>query len=145
MSEIPATDAEWKAKLAQMKEGLPERSLSQAPIPLGVHRIIDHTLLTTPVEVSQIDKLCEEARDYGFTAVCVRVENVARAVKQLEGSGIDVVCVIAFPEGTHETAEKVREAREAIEQGATELDMVILWHLLKEGRYVDVYQVGDPM
>lgn len=145
MSEIPATDAEWEGKLSQMKECLQERSLSQPPMPLGVHRILDHTLLTTPVEESQIDQLCEEARDYGFPAVCVRIENVARAVKQLEGSDVAVACVIAFPEGTHETGEKVRQAKEAIKKGATELDMVILWHLLKEGRYVEVYRVGDPI
>jgi deoxyribose-phosphate aldolase len=47
--------------------------------------------------------------------------------------------VIAFPEGTHETAEKVREAKEAVTQGARELDMVIRYGLLKEGRYTEVY------
>lgn len=142
MSEVPATDAEWAEKIAQMKEHLPKRMLSQPPIPLAVYRTIDHTLLTTPVDASQIDQLCKEARDFDFATVCVRLENVERAVANLKGSTTGVACVVAFPEGTHETAEKVREAKEAVSKGATELDMVIHYRLLKEGRYTEVYQVG---
>jgi deoxyribose-phosphate aldolase len=141
MSAIPATDADWAEKISKMKEALPDRVLSQPPIPLGVHRVIDHTLLSTPIDATQIDKLCEEAREYKFPAVCVRLEHVARAKAALKGTDIDIACVVAFPEGTHETAEKVREAQEAVSQGATELDMVIWYHLLKEGRYTEVYQV----
>ncbi|CAI7671840.1 unnamed protein product [Penicillium bialowiezense] len=140
MSEVPATDAEWAEKIAQMKEHLPKRMLSQPPIPLAVYRTIDHTLLTTPVDASQIDQLCKEARDFDFATVCVRLEHVARAVANLKGSTTAVACVVAFPEGTHETAEKVREAKEAVSQGATELDMVIHYRLLKQGRYTEVYK-----
>jgi deoxyribose-phosphate aldolase len=141
MSAIPASDAEWAEKVASMKKFLPKRTPSQPPIPLAVHRTIDHTLLTTPIDPSQIDKLCEEAREYDFATVCVRLEHVARAANHLKGSNTGVACVVAFPEGTHETAEKVREAEEAVSQGATELDMVIRYDLLKEGRYTDVYHV----
>ncbi|CAG8922206.1 unnamed protein product [Penicillium salamii] len=140
MSAIPTTDAEWAEKIAKMKENLPERPLSQPPIPLGVHRTIDHTLLTQPVEPSQIDQLCAEAREHDFAAVCVRLEHVPQAKEQLKDSNIAVACVIAFPEGTHETAEKVREAEEAVSKGARELDMVIHYRLLKEGRYMEVYR-----
>ncbi|CAG7918409.1 unnamed protein product [Penicillium olsonii] len=140
MSAIPATDAEWAEKISKMKENLPDRVLSQPPIPLGVHRTIDHTLLSEPVETSQIDKLCAEAREHNFATVCVRLENVPRAVAQLKGSDTTIACVVAFPEGTHETASKVREAQEAVSQGASELDMVIHYRLLKEGRYTEVYQ-----
>jgi len=141
MSAIPVNDVEWAAKVANMKELLPERTLSQPSMPLAVHRTIDHTLLTTPVDASQIDTLCEEAREHDFAAVCVRLEHVARAVNHLKGTNTAVACVVAFPEGTHETGEKVREAKEAVSQGATELDMVIQYHLLKKGKYTDVYQV----
>jgi deoxyribose-phosphate aldolase len=142
MSAIPANDAEWAEKLESMKQSLPKRTLTQPPIPLGVHRTIDHTLLTTPIEPWQIDKLCEEAREYDFATVCVRLQHVSRAANHLKGSNTGVACVVAFPEGTHETAEKVREAKEAASHGATELDMVIRYNLLKEGKYTDVYQVA---
>ncbi|KAJ5780493.1 hypothetical protein N7457_005653 [Penicillium paradoxum] len=142
MSAIPATDAEWAEKIAKMKEHLPEHTLSQPPIPIPtrVNRTIDHTLLTTPIDASQIDTLCKEALEHDFAAVCVRLEHVPRAVAHVKGSNTAVACVVAFPEGTHETAEKVREAKEAVAQGAQELDMVIRYGLLKEGRYTEVYE-----
>ncbi|KAJ5455059.1 hypothetical protein N7475_010180 [Penicillium sp. IBT 31633x] len=140
MSAIPATDAEWAQKIANMKQHLPERTLSQPPIPTSVNRTIDHTLLSTPIEASQIDQLCKEALEYDFAAVCVRVEHVARAAAHLKGSNTAVACVVGFPEGTHETAAKVQEAKEAVSQGANELDMVIRYGLLKEGRYTEVYE-----
>ncbi|KAJ6146348.1 hypothetical protein N7497_008330 [Penicillium chrysogenum] len=139
MSEIPATNAEWADKIANMKKQLPRRSLTQPPIPTQIHRTIDHTLLTTPVDASQIDTLCKEALEYDFAGVCVRLEHVARAAGHLKGSNTAVACVVGFPEGTHETTEKVREAKEAVQQGATELDMVIRYNLLKEGRYKEVF------
>ncbi|CAG8898959.1 unnamed protein product [Penicillium egyptiacum] len=139
MSEIPATNAEWADKIANMKKQLPRRSLTQRPIPTQIHRTIDHTLLATPVDASLIDKLCKEALEWDFAAVCIRLEHVPRAVAHLKGSTTAVACVVGFPEGTHETSEKVRKAKEAVEQGATELDMVIQYDLLKEGRYKEVF------
>ncbi|KAJ5472966.1 hypothetical protein N7530_006967 [Penicillium desertorum] len=139
MSEIPATNAEWADKIANMKNQLPRRSLTQPPIPTQIHRTIDHTLLTTPVDASQIDTLCKEALEYDFASVCVRLEHVARAAGHLKGSNTAVACVVGFPEGTYETIEKVREAKEAVQQGATELDMVIRYTLLKERRYKEVF------
>lgn len=139
MSEIPSTDAEWAEKISNMRKQLPRRSLSQLPIPTQIHRTIDHTLLTTPVDLTQIDTLCKEALEYNFAAVCVRLENVARAASHVKGTDTALACVVGFPEGTHPTAEKVREAKEAVAQGATELDMVIRYDLLKEGRYTEVY------
>ncbi|CAI7577983.1 unnamed protein product [Penicillium glandicola] len=140
MSAIPSTDAEWAEKMDSMKKLLPRRSLSQPPIPTQIHRTIDHTLLTTPVDPTQIDTLCKEALEYDFAAVCVRLEHVARAASHVKGTNTALACVVGFPEGTHATAEKVREAKEAVAQGATELDMVIRYNLLKEGRYTEVYE-----
>lgn len=142
MSAVPSTDAEWAAHIAAIKEKLPQRSNEhQATIPLRVHRVIDHTLLATSIEPSQIDTLCAEAREHDFVAVCVRLEHVARAVANLKDTpNTAVACVVGFPEGTQETADKVREAKEAVAAGATELDMVINYPLLKEGRYTAVYE-----
>ncbi|KAJ5306271.1 hypothetical protein PENANT_c017G04761 [Penicillium antarcticum] len=139
MSAIPTTDAEWAQKISNMKQQLPARSLSQPAIPLRINRTIDHTLLKTPIDASQIDTLCQEALEQDFAAVCVRLEHVSRAAALVKDSNTLVACVIAFPEGTHETVEKVREAKEAVAQGARELDMVIRYELLKEGRYTEVY------
>jgi deoxyribose-phosphate aldolase len=139
MSAIPATDTEWAEKISDMKKHRPERNLSQPSIPFSINRTIDHTLLTTPIDASQIDTLCQEALDQDFASVCVRLEHVARAAAHLKDSNTVVACVVAFPEGTHETVEKVREAKEAVTHGARELDMVIRYQLLKEGRYTEVY------
>lgn len=140
MSAIPSTDAEWAETITKMKNQVPRRSLSQPPIPTQIHRTIDHTLLTVPTDPTQIDTLCKEALEYDFAAVCVRLEHVARAASHVKGTNTAVACVVGFPEGTHPTAEKVREAKEAVAQGANELDMVIRYNLLKEGRYTEVYE-----
>lgn len=103
--------------------------------------MIDHTLLKTDIDPAQIDTLCNEAKRNEFAAVCVRLEHVARAAANLENAPKTVVaCVVGFHEGTHPTADKVKEAKEAVKLGASELDMVINWPLLKEGRYSDVYR-----
>ncbi|CRL20594.1 Deoxyribose-phosphate aldolase/phospho-2-dehydro-3-deoxyheptonate aldolase [Penicillium camemberti] len=140
MSEIPSSDAEWAEKIGNMKKQLPKRSLSQPPIPTQINRTIDHTLLATPIDPTQIDTLCKEALEYDLAAVCVRLEHVARAASHVKGTNTGLACVVGFPEGTHPTAEKVREAKEAVAQGANELDMVIRYNLLKEGRYTEVFE-----
>ncbi|KAI3095973.1 hypothetical protein CBS147333_9700 [Penicillium roqueforti] len=139
MSAIPSTDAEWAQKIANMKEKLPKPSLFQPPIPTQINRTIDHTLQVSPVEDAQIDALCQEALKYEFAAVCVRPEHVARAASHVKGSNTAVACIVGFPEDAHKTADKVRDAKEAVAQGATELDIVIRYNLLKEGRYTEVY------
>lgn len=140
MSTVPTTDAEWTALISNLKEQIPERSWSQPPIPLNIPRLIDHTLLSVPVEPEQIDKLCAEAKEQDFASVCVRLEHVARATVNLAGTPNTVVaCVVGFPEGTYDTGTKVREAKEAISQGASELDMVINYPVLKDGGYTAVF------
>ncbi|KAJ5555108.1 Aldolase-type TIM barrel [Penicillium sp. DV-2018c] len=140
MSVIPETDAEWAEKISTLKKSLPS-TLPPPPNATGIHRTIDHTLLSTPIEPTQIDTLCKEALDSNFATVCVRLEHVARAISNLKepGSTTAVACVVGFPEGTHPTTEKVREAQKAVAHGAAELDMVIQHGLLKEGRYKEVY------
>ncbi|KAJ5220047.1 Aldolase-type TIM barrel [Penicillium chermesinum] len=140
MSTGPATDAEWAALISTLKEQIPERPLFQAPIPLNIPQLIDHTLLSVPAEPGQIDQLCAEAKEHNFASVCVRLDHVARATANLEGApGTVVACVVGFPEGAFDSSAKVREAQEAVERGASELDMVINYPLLKEGRYQAVY------
>jgi deoxyribose-phosphate aldolase len=69
---------------------------------------MDHTLLRLDATKDQIDNLCMEARDNDFKSVCVRVNWVERAVKNLKGSKVVVACVVGFPEGTQSVSEKVK-------------------------------------
>ncbi len=87
--------------------------------------MIDHTLLKPDATYAQIARLCEEAHTYHFASVCVNPVHVRRCAESLEGSGVAVCTVIGFPLGATPTDVKVCEARRAIEDGATELDMVM--------------------
>lgn len=94
---------------------------------------IDHTLLKPEATEEQILKLCAEARKYNFYSVCINSSYVSVAAKALQGSAVKVCAVVGFPLGAVTTATKVFEAREAIENGASEIDMVIHIGALKSG------------
>jgi deoxyribose-phosphate aldolase len=94
---------------------------------------IDHTLLKPEAQQSAFDKLCDEALQYRFKAVCVNSCRVAYVAEKLEGSGIEVCSVVGFPLGAMEIRAKAFEASQAIEDGATEVDMVINIGALKSG------------
>jgi deoxyribose-phosphate aldolase len=87
--------------------------------------LIDHTLLKPEATQAQITQLCEEAREYGFAAVCVNPTNVELATKLLEGSTVAVCTVVGFPLGATLPEVKAYEAQQALNHGATEIDMVI--------------------
>lgn len=86
---------------------------------------IDHTLLKADAVKDQIIKLCEEAKEYGFYSVCVNPTWVKEAAEQLEGTDVDVCTVIGFPLGASTPETKAFETKNAIENGAEEVDMVI--------------------
>jgi len=94
---------------------------------------IDHTLLSPSATYADVDKLCHEAKSYGFHAVCVNPVNVKRCKDQLRGSEVKIVSVIGFPFGANKTEIKVAEAKAAIEDGADELDMVMNVGAFKSG------------
>ena len=102
---------------------------------MQLNKYIDHTLLKPEASEEQILALCDEALEYGFYSVCVNSCHVPLAVEKLSGSDVKVAAVAGFPLGAMSTAAKVFEAREAVEAGATEIDMVINVGALKEGRY----------
>ena len=83
----------------------------------------------------EIKKLCKEALEYNFASVCVNPTNVELAAKILNGSLVKVCTVIGFPLGANTTKIKVLEAKDAIENGATEVDMVINIGRLKDKDY----------
>ncbi|NVO20542.1 MAG: deoxyribose-phosphate aldolase [Bacteroidetes bacterium] len=94
---------------------------------------IDHTLLKPEAVESQFAQLCDEAIQYKFKSVCVNSSWVPFVAKRLRGTGVIVCSVIGFPLGGMDTRSKAFEARSAIENGATELDMVINVGALKSG------------
>ena len=103
---------------------------------------IDHTLLKPEAQQTAFDKLCDEAIRYRFKAVCVNSCRVAYVAEKLGGSGVEVCSVVGFPLGAMETRAKAFEASQAIEDGATEVDMVINIGALKSG---DLKTVDDDI
>jgi deoxyribose-phosphate aldolase len=97
-----------------------------------VNKTIDHTLLKQNATKQQIITLCEEARTYDFASVCVNPTWVKTCAEQLDGSDVKVCTVIGFPLGATTTAVKVFETKNAIENGASEIDMVINIGALKD-------------
>ncbi len=86
---------------------------------------IDHTLLKPEATSSDVEKLCGEALQFNFAAVCVNPIFVASAADLLKGSGVGVATVVGFPLGATTSTNKANEAAEAVKNGATEVDMVI--------------------
>jgi deoxyribose-phosphate aldolase len=97
-----------------------------------VNKTIDHTLLKQNATKQQIITLCEEARTYDFASVCVNPTWVKTCAELLQGSDVKVCTVIGFPLGASTTAVKVFETKDAIDNGATEIDMVINIGALKD-------------
>jgi deoxyribose-phosphate aldolase len=97
--------------------------------------MIDHTLLKPDATAEQIKKLCREAREYKFASVCVNTSYVPLTVEMLRGSGVKTCCVVGFPLGACTTKAKVAETKEAIGNGATEIDMVVNVGALKSGNW----------
>ncbi|REH44994.1 deoxyribose-phosphate aldolase [Tenacibaculum gallaicum] len=92
---------------------------------MNINKYIDHTLLKATATKADIVKLCNEAKEYNFYAVCVNGCNVELATKELQGSDVKVAAVIGFPLGAMTTKAKVFEAKDCIKKGASEIDMVI--------------------
>jgi deoxyribose-phosphate aldolase len=110
-------------------DALTERDIAKA---------IDHSLLRPELDDAFIEDGCRLAAEYGVASVCVRPVDVIRASALLRDTDVAVGTVIGFPHGGQPTATKVFEARQALEDGAIELDMVIQIGALKSGRDADV-------
>lgn len=100
---------------------------------MAINKYIDHTLLKPDATKEGIDKLLAEAKEYDFASVCVNPYWVAYCAQVLKDSDVKVCTVIGFPLGANTTATKVFEAKEAIANGADEIDMVINIGELKAG------------
>ncbi len=100
-----------------------------------IEQFIDHTLLKPTATPEAIRRLCAEAKEFNFYAVCVNSCYIELAKEQLKDSGIKIAAVIGFPLGAMSTEAKLYEAQYCIEHGADEIDMVINLGLLKSEEY----------
>jgi deoxyribose-phosphate aldolase len=114
---------------AQSVSALP--ALGQADLA----KYMDHTMLRPEAANAAFDKLCQEALQYGFFSVCVNSGRVAYVARKLQGSAVKVCSVVGFPLGAMTSRSKAFETREALSDGASEIDMVINVGLLKSADY----------
>lgn len=102
---------------------------------MELNKYIDHTLLKADAKEYQIKELCNQAREYNFASVCVNPNYVALCAELLKDSDVKVCTVIGFPLGSNTSITKAFETKNAIENGADEIDMVINVSALKDGKY----------
>ena len=98
-------------------------------------KYFDHTILKADATEAQVAKICDEAIENNFASVCVNQYYTKFVAEKLKGSGIDVCTVVGFPLGMSDTRVKAFETKTAIEDGATEIDMVINVGALKDKKY----------
>lgn len=106
---------------------------------MNYNKYIDHTLLKPDCLDKDIEKLCSEAKEYDFASVCVNSSYVKKCVELLKGTTVKVCTVIGFPLGACSTEAKLAETKKALEDGASEIDMVINISRLKchDDKYVE--------
>ncbi|MGX8851599.1 deoxyribose-phosphate aldolase [Amedibacillus sp. YH-ame10] len=102
---------------------------------MELNKYIDHTLLKADAVYDKIKVLCEEAKEYDFASVCVNGCWVKTCADLLKGSNVMVCTVIGFPLGATTTAAKAFETKDAIANGASEIDMVLNIGAMKAGNY----------
>lgn len=121
---------------------MPEQPPPHTPDYRTAAKTIDHSLLRPELTVAEVLAGCELAVRYDVASVCARPWDVPRCAKVLAGSDVLVGTVVGFPHGAHATAVKVAETRQALADGATELDMVLNIGALRSG---DVAYVEDDV
>jgi deoxyribose-phosphate aldolase len=116
----------------------PSQGVATSIAPSDLSKYIDHTLLKAEAKPADIDKLCNEAKQYHFFSVCVNSVNVVQCAGNLQGTGIKVCSVVGFPLGAMCTRAKAYETSAAIEDGAREIDMVMNIGAMKAGEFKTV-------
>ena len=112
---------------------------------MEIVQTIDHTLLKPETTTEDVRRLCQEAIEASFKAVCVPPYYVQEATQQLQGAPTKVATVIGFPLGYSATAAKVEEIKRAIDEGADEFDVVINISAVKSGNWNFVHNDIDRM
>lgn len=102
--------------------------------------MIDHTNLNPCAKKADIEKLCEEAKKFGFASVCVNPFYVPLASQLLDGSSVKVCTVVGFPLGAVSIDDKASEAGLVVDEGAREVDMVVNLSMVKDAQWDDVFE-----
>lgn len=105
---------------------------------MHLNKFIDHTLLSANATSADIEKLCEEAITHKFYAVCVNSSYIRTAKARLKDSEVKIAATVGFPLGAMNAQAKEEEARQAVFDGADEIDMVLNIGFLKDGRNEEV-------
>jgi deoxyribose-phosphate aldolase len=103
-----------------------------------IAKTIDHSLLKPEMTRDEVRQGCEIARKYDVASVCCKPSDVAFCAEILKGSDVEVGTVVGFPHGSSATSTKVFETKQALADGATEIDMVLNIGLLKSGLHEEV-------
>lgn len=127
-----AADIAWRGPAAQTAAWSPAQGARR------VADFVDHTLLKAEATRAEVVKLCAEARQYRFAAVCVNGSWVELCVRELRGADVAVAAVVGFPLGAMTSRAKAFEAREAVAAGANEIDMVAAIGRMKSGEWAAV-------
>jgi deoxyribose-phosphate aldolase len=141
---LPELRGTWQDESAlKLQVGEVDRLGTDGTVPASggtsVAKLIDHTLLKPDATRADLVKLCEEARQHRFASVCINTTWVPLAVELLKGSGVMTICVVGFPLGAATSRAKAAETREAIANGAAEIDMVVNIGRLKGGEHDAVF------
>jgi deoxyribose-phosphate aldolase len=107
---------------------------------IDIASYIDNSLLSPTAIAQEVEQYCQQANQFGFPTVCVYPSMVAKATELLQNKQIQVCTVIGFPTGATTSAVKLYEAKEVVENGATELDVVINLGWLKTGLSEKIYK-----
>ena len=102
---------------------------------MNYNKMIDHTVLKADTPLETVKRICDEAMEYGFASVCINPCHVAYCADYLKDSDVDVCTVIGFPLGANTSAVKAFETKDAIANGADEIDMVMNIGALKDKNY----------
>ena len=102
---------------------------------MNYNKMIDHTVLKADTPLETVKRICDEAMEYGFASVCINPCHVAYCADYLKDSDVNVCTVIGFPLGAHTSAVKAFETKDAIANGADEIDMVMNIGALKDKNY----------
>ncbi|XLQ11166.1 MAG: deoxyribose-phosphate aldolase [cyanobacterium endosymbiont of Epithemia adnata isolate EadnSB Bon19] len=107
---------------------------------IDIASYIDNSLLSPTAIAQEVEQYCQQANQFGFPTVCVYPSMVSQATELLQNKQTQVCTVVGFPTGATTSAVKLYEAKEAVENGATELDVVINLGWLKTGLSDKIYQ-----
>ena len=102
---------------------------------MNYNKMIDHTVLKADTPLETVKRICDEAMEYGFASVCINPCHVAYCADYLKDCDVNVCTVIGFPLGANTSAVKAFETKDAIANGADEIDMVMNIGALKDKNY----------